>query len=310
VGHPERVERSRALSDLVRDTMISLGSNEIITYSLISKDDLRFMGSLDDETIVAIQNPLSTVQEIMRPTLMPGALNTVAWNLNRDAQNMRLFEVGRVYHKAGKGFSETETLSLASVGESGGWLNRAGASFFDAKGALEVLFEKIGIKDAVFKGDGFPPFLSGEAASILVDGKNIGFLGKVDADVLDKFNIKTDVLLSEIDLAEAFKAADLTKKFREIPKFPSAKRDISIVIKSDIPHGDIVAAAREAGGELIAGIELFDQYFGAQIPHGSRSLSYAVEYRAEDRTLTDEEVNGLHTKVCDALVEKLGATIR
>jgi len=311
VGHPKRVERSRELLNTTRDTLVALGLDEIITYSLIAKDEAGYIEETKEEDIIVIQNPLSIEQEIMRPTLMPGILHTVTWNLNRGNKDLMIFEVGRTYSKKGKHYKEEEALSIVFVGERGAsWEDRSQFSFFDMKGILEMLFERLSVSGAIFKNEGFPTFLTGEAAIIEVSKERIGFLGGVRQEILDKFDIKTEALVCQISLDRLFKHVNLEKRFQEMPRFPSAKRDISIIIKKDISYHTIVSTMKEEGGQLLENIELFDQYIGPQIPHDSRSFAYSIKYRATDRTLTDDEVMRLHSKVCDALVQKLGATIR
>ena len=312
IGHPKRIERPRELCAMVRDAMAAMGVDEIITYSLISKDDLALVSEdFAQDEIVVIKNPLSIEQEIMRPSLIPGILGTVAWNLNRGTENIRLFEVGRIYRRLDNGFAEEERMSVAFVGnKGGGWLSKGEFTFFDAKGIFEALFNRLGIEDFSFRGAGFPGFLTGQAASIEVSGESVGFLGVLDKKVTENFDIEKNVLLSELDLEKVFSRVRTERKFLEMPRFPSAKRDISMVIRKDVPHQDIVSVVRDVGSELVADVKLFDQYFGGQIPQGSRSLAYSIEYRSRERTLTDDEVNRLHAKVCDALVEKLSATIR
>ncbi|MEE8359744.1 MAG: phenylalanine--tRNA ligase subunit beta [Candidatus Omnitrophota bacterium] len=311
VGHPERVERPRELLNTTRDTLVALGLDEIITYSLVAKDEAGYIEKTKEEETIVIQNPLSIEQEIMRPTLIPGILHTVIWNLNRGNKDLMIFEAGRTYSKRGKHYKEEESLSIAFAGERGAsWEDRAQFSFFDMKGVLEILFERLGVSGVIFNNEGFPAFLTGEAAAIEVSKEGIGFLGGVRQEVLDKFGIKTETLVCQISLDKLFKYVDLVKRFKEMPKFPSAKRDISIIIKKDVSYHTITSTMKQEGGELLENIELFDLYVGPQIPHDSRSLAYSIEYRAQDRTLIDDEVARLHGKVCDALVQKLGATIR
>lgn len=311
IGHPERIEPSRELSDIVRDALISLGVDEVITYTLLSKEDLSAAENADDEKIITIQNPLSIEQEVMRTTLIPGILRTVTWNLNRGSRNLKIFELGSAYTKNAGHFNEEASLAIAFTGgRPHDWRSKRELSFFDMKGVLEALFERLGVEELFFKGEGFPRFLTDEAASIEVSKEKIGFVGRLNREILDSFGVETDLLLCEISLKKLFSHAKLRKKFREMPKFPSAKRDISIIAKKDVSYQKIVSAMKEAGGDLVVNIELFDQYFGAQIPQDSRGLAYAIEYRAQDRTLTDDEISGLHKKVCDTLREKLGTEIR
>lgn len=300
VGHPKRMDLEREASNIARDVLTSLGADEVITYSLISKEDLNSI-DLGDERTIVIKNPLSIEQEIMRPTLVPGILRAVSWNLNRGVKNIRVFELGKIYFEEGKHFREEEGLSIASSGE---------LSFLDMKGMLETLFSRLGVSEVSFKAEGFPNFLSREAASIEIGKKRIGFLGKVKREILERFDIKVELLLCELSLKGLLPYVKLEKRLHELPRFPSVKRDISMVVGKDASHEKIVSVVKKAGGDLVADIELFDEYFGTQIPQDARGLSYSIEYRALDRTLTDEEVNNLHRAVCDALVQRLGAKIR
>ena len=136
------------------------------------------------------------------------------------------------------------------------------------------------------------------------------FLGKVKRDVLDRFDIKTEVLLCELSIRRIIPLVKLEKRFHQMPRFPSTKRDISFIVGKEVSHQRIVSLIKEAGGDLVKDIELFDQYSGAQIPEGEKGLAYSVEYQSEGRTLTDEEVNRLHAKVCDELVRQVGVRIR
>lgn len=310
VGHPTRIERPRVVSNIVREALVSLGGNEVITYSLISKDDLSSVKDIDDDKLIVIKNPLSIEQEIMRPALIPGLLDVVSWNLNRKSSNFTIFELGKAYFKDANRFTEEECLAIACVGGASYKLVKEEPSFFDAKGILEALFKRLGISDILFKDRDFPYFLTKEAASVWAGNEKIGYLGRLKKETLDRFDIKTEVFICEISLKSLFSRAELEKRFKEIPKFPSAERDVSIIVKSGVTHEHIVSVIKETGGELVAKVELFDQYFGAQIPTESRGLSYSVEYRAKDRTLTDAEVGALHDKVCDALAQKLGARLR
>ena len=127
---------------------------------------------------------------------------------------------------------------------------------------------------------------------------------------MDNFDIKTDVALATLSMEKLFSYIKPEKKYRPMPKFPSAKRDLSIMVAKNVSHQTIVSIIKETGGSLVANVELFDQYLGAQIPKGSKGLAYSIEYRANDRTLTDEEVSGLHGKIMDSLARQLDAKIR
>ncbi|MBL7068639.1 MAG: phenylalanine--tRNA ligase subunit beta [Candidatus Omnitrophica bacterium] len=311
VGHPRRIEPARQLRNMVRETLASLGADEVITYSLISKDELKSAEFSVGDDVIVLKNPLSIEQEAMRTTLVPGVLHTVSWNLNRGTKDLRIFELGKVYFAQTRGFREEDSLSIAFAGDKPySWRGKDEPLLFGMKGMLETLFEKLGVTGVLFKPEDLPPFFTAVGGAIEVSKKRIGFLGKVKKSVLNKFDIKTDVILCELSLEKLFAHVKFEKRFHEMPKFPSAKRDISIIVGKNASYQKITSVIEETGGDLVASIELFDQYFGIQIPKGSRGLSYSIEYRAGNRTLTDEEVNNLHGRVCDALVQQLDAKIR
>jgi len=311
VGHPRRIEPARRLRNIARETLVSLGADEVITYSLISKDDLKSAEFSVGGDVIVLKNPLSIEQEIMRTTLVPGVLHVVSWNLNRGVKDVRIFELGKVYSAKAGGYREQDSLSVVFAGERP-YSRRPKEEplLFGIKGMLEALFEKLCVTGVLFKPGPLPPLFTAAGGVIEVSGKEIGFLGKVKKGILNKFDIKTDVVLCELSLEKLFSHVKFEKRFHEMPKFPSAKRDISIIVQKNVPYQRIVSVISETGGELVSNVELFDQYFGMQIPKGSRGLSYSIEYRAGDRTLTDEEVNGLHAKICDALVKELDAKVR
>ena len=312
VGHPTRIERSRRLCDIARESLASLGGCEIITYSLISKDDLKFVECPGGRDLVTLKNPLSIEQEVMRPTLIPGCLRAVSWNLNKGTKKMKIFEIGKVYLRSSKGFSEEDSLSIAFAGDTAqGWHDREEPLLFDLKGMLESLFEKLGVMDKIkFRSDGLPPVFTAAGGAMEIEGETIGFLGKVKKKTLGNFDIKADAAMATLSLEKLFSYVRPEKRYRPMPKFPSAKRDLSVMVAKNVSHQTIVSIIKETGGSLVASVELFDQYLGAQIPKGFKGLAYSIEFRANDRTLTDEEVSGLHGKITESLTRQLDAKIR
>ena len=132
----------------------------------------------------------------------------------------------------------------------------------------------------------------------------------VGSGLLDRYDIKQNVFFCEIDLAAIYASAAAEDKFKDLPRYPSAARDISLIVDDKISNAAIEAVIKETCGALAAGVAPFDLYRGEQVPKGSKSILYSVEYRADDRTLTDEEVNVLDRKVREVLVQKFNAKIR
>jgi len=312
VGHAERRQFERKVNDLTRETLISLGLNEIITYSLIAG---KFLEGLDvnPAKIIKIKNPLSREQEIMRPTLIPGLLSIISRNLNRRLKNQKIFELGKAYFKDGKKFEEEHYLSIAITGESStSWHDRRKVDFFDLKGIIQTLFDRLQIAGVNFVGgvDKSSPLSEGGTLLLTNSNKTVGIIGKLKKEVLDRFDISTEVIICQIEIGNLLKLIKLKKRFSKIIKYPSVTRDLSIIIDEKIVNANIMSIIKKIGGTLVKKVEFFDQYHGDQIPSGKKGLSYSIEYQAKNRTLTDVEINKLHSEIRTALIEKLSAQIR
>lgn len=311
VEQDEKVPASIAIDGKIRDLLTGLGADEIISYSLTSKKTLEMAG-LADGRIAEIANPLSSEQEVMRPSLVPGMLSAILWNINRKSKDLKLFEIGEIYLQEGEGkFVEGKHLAIALAGEISSWAEGARASaFFDLKGCIEILFSELGIDRAIFKQAKDDIYSHSCAASIEVSGEEIGKAGEIAGKVLSNFDIKERVYFCEISLDAILKYANLKKRFKELPKYPSVYRDISLIVPKDIVNADLASLARDAAGVILSGIRLIDRYSGKQIPDGKISLTYRLEYRDPSRTLEEKDVSSAHSKILRALEEKYGAKLR
>ncbi|MBL7071489.1 MAG: phenylalanine--tRNA ligase subunit beta [Candidatus Omnitrophica bacterium] len=303
ISNPERKSLSWKAQDKVKETLTSLGLNEVITYGLLGKQVLN-MASVDLSTTIPIKNPMSAEQELMRPALLPGILNVMSHNINRGVRDLKIFEIGAVYSKgADNRYREKTHLAIAMTGLfSGDWQRQKNnVTFFDLKGSIEALLNNLGLD--VEK-------LEFSLPDILYSGENIGRVPALSHQTLDAFGLKQDILLAEIAFDELIGHINLEKKLKDIPKFPSIKRDVSLVAGPAVTFSKIATIAKEEGGDLIERIELFDRYTGKQIPKGHHGLSIRVEYRGKEKTLTSEDVDKAHSDIRKALAEKPGVTLR
>ena len=309
--HTQGCEFERVVNNLLRETLVSFeGINEIITYGLISRKALEGI-DVDPEKTVSIKNPLGLEQEIMRPTLMPGLLNTISRNLNNRQKDQKLFELGKAYFKAKGAFKEEDRLIIGLTGmASAGWLGRKKVNILYLKGIIESLFDKLEIDLSVDIGKIFP--VLERRVPLKVGSVEIGFLEEVSKKLLSAFDIKTEVFICEIEVPKItpFIKLKMEKRFSEITKYPSATRDLSIIVDKIVLSEKVASIIKSAGGDLVKKVDLFDQYSGKQIPAGKRGLSYSIEYQAQDRTLTDGEINRLHSEIRNAITRQLGARIR
>ncbi len=312
VDQPARRPLEVTVKKRISNTLTSLGCDEIITYSLLSRKYLAMLDSADTNTI-EINNPLSSEQETMRTTLLPGLLNSILWNINRKVKDLRLFEIGNIYTKEPGGrFSERTAISIGITGQvSPGWLgpNRP-SSFFDLKGAVEALFDELGIHSFSFEDTTDARFYAGRAASIKINGQEIGMLGEVAGSISRNFGIKDKVYSAEIYVDSILGHVAPEKRFKELPKYPAISRDISILAAKDISNRDIISSIKEAAGSLLKEARLIDRYAGGQVPKGKISLTYRLEYQDPNKTLEDKEVSIVHSAILQAIENKFGAKLR
>ncbi|MCK4462808.1 MAG: phenylalanine--tRNA ligase subunit beta, partial [Candidatus Omnitrophica bacterium] len=311
IGHTRLMDKGDLVKKEIRRYLSSIGLNEIITYNLVSTVLLDEF-YVDKNALAHIQNPLSREQGVLAGILLPGMLKIINWNINRKNKNLRLFEIGKIYKRIEKKkFKEELHLSMAITGlVEDNWLSaKRKTSFFDLKGILVDLLGKIGVDKVKFRPTDKIPYFS-TAASIECLGDNIGVIGKLDGEILKKFDIDETMYALEISLEEISKKAVLEKRFKAIPKFPSILRDISLVAEKDMPAESIVSAIREIGSDIVKEITLVDMYRGKQIPQDKQGLLYRIEYRDDARTLTDLEVEEFHNKIKQNLSAKLGIFFR
>ncbi|MCX5679229.1 MAG: phenylalanine--tRNA ligase subunit beta [Candidatus Omnitrophica bacterium] len=310
VEQPERLSSDIAILRRVRTALTGLGMDEIITYSLLSKKTIA-NAALAVEDAVCVANPLSIEQEAMRPSLVPGMLGAVLWNINRKAKDLKLFEIGHIYGKDGSNFTERQYLGLCVTGEISNWAGGSrNYSFFDLKGVVETLFDSLGVKDILFASARDCRFSDASCASIELAEENIGIIGEVDPSVLNDFDIKSPVYTCEIYLDKLYPYISTKRKFEALPKYPSVSRDISIVADKDTSSRKIMSVIRGSAGAVLKDVRLVDRYSGKQIPDGKISLTYRVEYQNPIKTLEEKEVMEAHGKILHALGSELGAKLR
>lgn len=311
VEESARLSLDMVVSGEIRSFLTSQGADEIITYSLLSKKLIEASG-LSGASLVEIRNPLTSEQEVMRPSLVTGMLNAILWNINRKTKDLKLFELGNAYLMDSAKFIEKKYLSVGIAGQTfSSWASGAReANFFEVKGMVEGLLSELGVTKASFKfvkNDSFSP---SECASIEIGGQNVGLAGQVSAKVLKNFDIKDKVYIAELDISAILKYVRLGKRFSGLPKYPSVYRDISIVASKDILNSDIASLVKTTAGEILKEIKLIDQYSGKQIPGGKVGLTYRLEYRDPRKTLEEKEVSDVHERILSELGAKLGVNLR
>lgn len=293
--------------------LCSLGMNEIITYTLTSRSSIEALGIAFDN-LVRLVNPLSSNQEFMRPGLLSEMLEVLGWNLNRKNTLLQLFELNKVYlrDKDSNEIQEKMSLSLGMCGTTNGnWKDKSRAiDFFDLKGIVESFLRALGIKDYTIETADSFIFKDKMSAQIKIGSGAYGVFGEVKSEAARKFDIKEKVYVADIDMEELFKRVDLKKRFAPLPRYPSIKRDISMLADDSVSASSIFEVIKNEAKDLVRSIDVFDLYKGQQIEPGKKSLAYTLEYRSDEGTLKDEEVVEIHKNIQETLVKKLGVQIR
>jgi phenylalanyl-tRNA synthetase beta chain len=309
----------RRLEDLLRDR----GLLEAISYSFTSPQALRRL-RLGDAEPLRVENPLSEDLSVMRPLILPGLLDAAQHNAAHGRSGVRLFESAHVYLPAGplelppggspRGGTPAEEhhhlAALLTEAAPGGWRTPAhSADFYAVKGLLEGLMEAAGVDwRAPERG---PAFLHpGRAASIVAaDDSELGWLGELHPLVLREWELDGPVAGFELDVDRLLELAPQASTYSDVTSFPAVLQDIAVIVPEDVPAAQLAEVVRAGGGELLASLRVFDLYHGEQVGEGNKSLALRLEFRAPDRTLTDEEVAERRAAIEQEL-ESIGGRLR
>jgi len=291
----------------LKNLLINQGFFEVINYSLISKQVLKDLKINSLEDLTSIANPLSNQQEILRPLLLAGLLYNVSRNI-RYNEGVLVFEIGKVF----EGLDEFNHLGLALCGKKVFFKDSGkvedNLNIQHLKGEVQLILENLGIKnfDFVYKKE---PYLE-IGFKVVVDKEEIGYLGKVDKEVGDNFDIpKKDVFVAELNLDNLRRFVDLNKKYKPLPVYPIVRRDISLAINEKVSLKEVLKRIKEVGFPLLKEVEIIDFYKGSPIPSGFRGITLSCLYYAQ-RTLTEEEVDSLHLKIRDILKNEFSVQLR
>ncbi len=303
----------RAFRERVRDILVWQGLNETISYSAVGLDVLQKARITDDDAgLLAVANPMSRDFKYMRPTLRASLLNTLSYNAARDARSVAIFEIGRVYLKRKDDLPHEPEIAAGLLhgqrtGE--GWLSApANYDFYDAKGIVESLLIRLGAQ-AEFSPHADDFLHPGKAASVSVNGAEVGALGEVHPLVAEAFELDGPVVFFEINVSRLFEALPQSRaSVKPLARFPASLRDISILVGRDVPAARIQQIID--GQPLVERAVLFDVYEGEEAPPGQVSLGYRIHFRAPNRTLSARDVNRSLARVLSLLEREVGATLR
>ena len=328
---PERVKV------MASEFMAANGFMEMMNNSLTKSDYYSQLKTYPVEKCAMIVNPLSSDLNCMRQTLLLNGLEVVAYNINRQQNDLKLFEYGNVYsfnpdfvapeydatnpqeavaHRSDalKAYSEEPRFSIFITGNGyHGWRNRtAGGNFFTLKGYLELLLSKFGISLAGLEYEAAPSDLFAEGLTYKMHGgKEIAVMGTISKARLKQFGIKQPVFAAEISWNTLLKAVKKNKvQYSELPKFPEVKRDLALLLDENVSFAELRKTAISTEKKLLKSVALFDVYKGDKIPQGKKQYALSFVLQDLEKTLNDKAVEAVMAKLLKAFQDKHGAALR
>ncbi len=283
-----------------------MGYNEIITYSFIGSSDYDKIGwSADDvrRESLKILNPLGEDRSVMRTSTLPSMMEILARNLNYRNKTARAYEIAKAYHPTqGDLAHEPYVLTMGAYG---------GTDFFEFKGDLESLFDKLFISDLLYvQTTDNVSYHPGRCAQIYHEDNLIGVFGQVHPTVCENYGVSGELYVCELDFDALLAARDTEILYTPLPRYPAITRDIALICEETVSVGDLTRCIQECSKEYLESVTLFDVYRGKGIAEGKKSVAFSLTLRAEDRTLTDAHAEQCVNEVLEGVQKHLGAVLR
>ncbi|MFA4918728.1 MAG: phenylalanine--tRNA ligase subunit beta [Thermodesulfovibrionales bacterium] len=313
-----RLNQRRINLNKVRDAIRKCGFTEVINFSFMSVSALDMIEIPDSDRrrkTITLSNPLNQDECRLRTSLVPALIGNLKYNLDRGMKDIRLFETARTFENIGDPLP-LEELRLGGIfyKEKAPSLWKEDArGFYVAKGALESLFEELMISGYSFSPSSEPFLHGGQSADIYISNSRIGYVGVMGPEIVEKLDLKKqkpEIVLFELNLDLLLSLTPDSIQYISIPKFPAVERDIALTVDEALPSARIKEIINSYPSELIEEVSVFDYFKGGNIPQGKKSLAFNIIYRSKERTLTDEEIEVLHSSLVGYIAEKTGGELR
>lgn len=308
---------ARRLREAARDALRAAGLVELMTFPAVREGDLDALRLPADDprrALVRIVNPVQADDAALRPTLVPSLLRAARLNLARQAEGLRLFELGATFVARGAGELPAEAAQAVAL-----WTDARGASlweprdvpvFFRAKGAAESVLAELGYA-ACFRAASVEPYLHpGASGDLRVGGEAVASVGELHPETAAAFELDAPAALIVLDLAALERAPRAAPRYREISRQPKVRRDLALLLDRGVAAGDVAEAIRKTAGPVLHSLAVFDRYEGRGVPEGKLSLAFRLELQRSDRTLTDAEVGRVVERVVKDLSQRFGGELR
>ncbi len=292
----------------IRDKMVSMGLNETLTYILINdKEAHKFTTDIFEE--VKLLDPMTEDRNTLRYSMIPSLYKVYEYNAARNQKDVAIFEIGKGFYKKDEVYGEENKICVLMTGAyTLGINNKKNVDFYVIKGIAEELLNYLGYENRysfVIPKNMPQEFHPGQTAAISVDKDEVGIFGRVHPEVN-----KEAVYVLEIKLDKLANKRVGKMKYKEISKYPSIKKDLALIVDNNLASQEVLQAMKKSGGSLLTNIEIFDVYTGENIGKDKKSIAYSLTFENQERTLTDEEVNGIFEKIILDVQKKLGVELR
>lgn len=296
----------------IADQLVSQGFYETMANSLTTKSHVDLIDDLKEEHNVSILNALSSDLGVMRQSMLCSGLESLSYNINRKSTDLKFFEFGKTYHKFNPDYKELKHLSLFLTGfkSSKSWTRpQETTSFFELKGILASIFEKLGITDLSFQTVESSLFSEGLMGKI--KAQTIVEFGRVTPHILKSFDIEQEVLYADVHWDAVLEVVQNHQlKIKDIPKYPSTQRDFALLLDKSVKFDDLKTSAFKTDKTILKDVDLFDVYEGDKLPEEKKSYALRFKFIDEKKTLTDKQVDKVMTKLQNRFETEFGASLR
>ena len=294
--------KAQVVTTLARDLMIGCGCSEVVSISFLTEKASALVSPWTEAAPLQVQNPVAKGLDRMRRSLLPCLLEIKQTNQRHGVARVALFEIANVYLPvAGQQLPEHK-LCLGILEDEG---------FDRLKGSVELLLGQLGVAGKYeFIAGGLPIFAEEECCRVTLNGRTLGYLGRINQTTSAFYDLRTQPCVAELDFNLLVTEASLAKRYRRLPAFPPVVRDIAVVVDEAVTWGAVKQCVEQAGTELLTGIQFFDIYRGKQIAPGKKSLAFSVTFQSPARTLTSQEVDDVQAAMVASLAKTLGAELR
>ncbi len=311
-----------AVRNYISNFLASNGFVEIMNNSLTKSSYYTNLTTFPEERCARIVNPLSSDLNVMRQSLLPGVLEVVAYNVNRQVYNIKAFEYGSVYQRLPEGDGTTLAsyeehpcfaLVLSGPGEKSWRQEPRKGNYFQLKGYLELLLRRYGVDIYTLETEAAPADLFSEGFVYKLPGsrKQLAVMGTIAPALARRFDVKQPVFAAEISWPVLLELVSRVKvKFSELPKFPEVRRDLALLLDESVRYADIRRSAQRAAKKLLRQVGLFDVYRGDKIPAGKKQYALSFVFQDPDKTLTDAEIEKIMAKLLATFENEFGAVLR